>query len=558
MAAMPRTTAVGVRFTETMRGHLAPGCRLGHAEAEAEGRRLGHALVFTVTVTFDDLDAMLADPHHAGRIEGSAEAPLLGAGALAVEDGTFHLFEADPQRPQCYIMRYRMALRGAGKRFWLTGVKTLHDDPGFDMWRDSTTLAVDVEDEAGAVVARGVARIAVQDFARQLTTMQAVNAPSFAAGLRAVSRFGLFFEDHMRKIYGGIFAPMEKPVAAAARPRRALRCGEGERIPIRTEDGVELRLTRYKGGSKGPVLLTPGFGTSTLAFSIDTVPTNLPEFLFERGYDVWMLDYRASPELKSAATQFTLDDIARYDYPAGVGTVRQITGAPTIQVMAHCVGSLTFQMAQTLGLEGVRSAVCSQLTLHPKPPMLNRIKGALYLGDLLKAVSINTLTTTYTDNLPEWAFDLLLRLYPSRYQKSANPVLHRILFLYGDVIKLEKLNRATYDAIPEMFGVANLTTFVHLGKIVRAGHAVSPKGEDSYLPRADRLKLPIAFLHGAENHLFLPHGSEETMRFLAERNGAHLYSRHVFQDYAHMDCFIGQDADRDVYPVVVSELDKHN
>src|SRR5262249_53563248 len=154
-----------------------------------------------------------------------------------------------------------------------------------------------------------------------------VNAPSFAAGLRAVSRFGLFFEDHMRKIYGGIFAPMEKPVAAAARPRRALRCGEGERIPIRTEDGVELRLTRYKGGSKGPVLLTPGFGTSTLAFSIDTVPTNLPEFLFERGYDVWMLDYRASPELKSAATQFTLDDIARYDYPAGVGTVRQITGA---------------------------------------------------------------------------------------------------------------------------------------------------------------------------------------------------------------------------------------
>jgi cholesterol oxidase len=153
---------------------------------------------------------------------------------------------------------------------------------------------------------------------------------------------------------------------------------------------------------------------------------------------------------------------------------------------------------------------------------------------------------------------MLLRLYPSRYQRSANPVLHRVLFLYGDVIKLENLNRATYDAIPEMFGVANLTTFVHLGKIVRAGHAVGAAGEESYLPRADRLNLPIAFLHGGENHLFLPDGSEETMRFLAARNGANLYTRHVLRDYAHMDCFIGKDASRDVYPIVASELEKHN
>jgi cholesterol oxidase len=109
-----------------------------------------------------------------------------------------------------------------------------------------------------------------------------------------------------------------------------------------------------------------------------------------------------------------------------------------------------------------------------------------------------------------------------------------------------------------MFGPANLTTFLHLSQIARAGHAVGPKGEDCYLPHADRLKMPITFLHGAENHLFLPHGSEETMRFLAERNGAGLYNRHVIQNYAHMDCFLGRDADRDVYPIVASELEKHS
>jgi cholesterol oxidase len=555
---MKQTTSVGVRFTETMRGHLALGDRHDHDAAEIEGHGQGQTLEFTVTITFDDLNAMIADPNHAGRITGTVDAPLLGAGLLTVEDGVFELFKTDPGAAQCALMVYRMLLRGGGKSFRLKGTKTLRDDGGFDMWRDSTTLAVDIEDVGGAVVARGIARISVSDFVRQLTTMRAVNAPSAASGLRAVSRFGLFFQNRMRSIYGRMFAPRERLTSLAGRQRRALRCGEGERIPIRTQDGVELKLTRFKGGDKGPVLLTPGFGTSSLAYLIDTVDTNLPEYLFERGYDVWLLDYRASPDLKSATTQFTLDDIARYDYPAAVGAVRERTGAPSIQMMAHCVGSLTFQMAQTLGLQGVRSAICSQLTLHPKLPMLNQIKGRLYLANLIKAASFDTLTTTYTDSLAERAFDLLLRLYPSRYQRSANPVLHRILFLYGDVIKLEKLNRATYEAIPEMFGPANLTTFLHLSQIARAGHAVGPKGEDCYLPHADRLKMPITFLHGAENHLFLPHGSEETMRFLAERNGADLYNRHVIQNYAHMDCFLGRDADRDVYPIVASELEKYS
>ncbi len=77
-----------------------------------------------------------------------------------------------------------------------------------------------------------------------------------------------------------------------------------------TDDGVELRLTRFNGGAKGPVILSPGFGTSSYAYLIDTTDTNYPEYLYEHGYDTWMLDYRASPSLASGATQFTLDDIA--------------------------------------------------------------------------------------------------------------------------------------------------------------------------------------------------------------------------------------------------------
>ena len=134
------------------------------------------------------------------------------------------------------------------------------------------------------------------------------------------------------------------------RVRRPLRCGEpdGARVHDRPT-AWGCRLTRFQGGTKGPVILSPGFGTSSIAYTIDTTDTNYPEYLYEHGYDVWVLDYRASPLLPSGSTQFTLDDIARYDYPAAVDTVREIAGAEDVQIMAHCVGSLTLLMALSSG-----------------------------------------------------------------------------------------------------------------------------------------------------------------------------------------------------------------
>ncbi len=132
------------------------------------------------------------------------------------------------------------------------------------------------------------------------------------------------------------------------------------------------------------------------------------------------------------------------------------------------------------------------------------------------------------------------------------------MFLYGEVYDHDQLNDATHDALHEMFGVANMTTFKHISKMLDAGHAVSADGQESYLSQVDRIKIPIAFLHGANNRLFLPEGSEATFKLLSERNGPDLYVRHVVPGYAHMDCFLGKNAGRDVYPVVCAELDKHN
>jgi len=382
-----------------------------------------------------------------------------------------------------------------------------------------------------------------------------------------MARFGRFFLGALNEVYGGVFArPSPFNPDAPPRERRPLRTGPPEIRTFQTRDGVGLKLTRFEGGRKGPVLLTPGFGTSALAFTIDTTETNLPEYLFERGYDVWILDYRASPDLPSASTQFTLDDVARYDYPAAVEQVLSVTGADSLQVMAHCVGSLTFLMALAAGLGGVRSAVCSQLTLHPRVVPLNKLRSGLYVANLLTAVGVDTLTTgeggeDEAKDEKGWLerlYDGVLRVYPAGKERCESQVCRRILFMYGEVFDHDQLNPATHDALHEMFGVANLRTFKQIARSIRKGWVVSAEGEDVYLPASERFRLPITFLHGERNRLFLPEGSRLTWEHLARANGVSLYQRHLIPDYAHMDCFIGKNAARDVYPLVAADLDRHN
>jgi cholesterol oxidase len=327
---------------------------------------------------------------------------------------------------------------------------------------------------------------------------------------------------------------------------------------FKTSDDVELRLTLYQGGGKGPVILAPGFGTSTLAFSIDTVDTNLPESLFAAGYDVWLFDYRASPDLPSSRTQFTLDEVAKHDYPAAVAEVQAVSGAPTVQVMAHCVGSMTFLMAMMAGLQGVRSAVCSALTFYPVSPMANRIRAGLDLGTMAAKAGVKTLTTDFDSQKKlDVIVDSVLKLIPSKEQ-CTSAVCRRILGIYGDVFKHAQLNDATHQAIHEMFGIANITTFNHLSLMVRKEQIVDKDGGDTYLPHLERLAIPVTFLTGAENNLFLPEGTLKTMQTLARANDATLYQRILFPDYAHMDMYIGRDSARDIFPTIVAQLDRFN
>jgi cholesterol oxidase len=197
--------AVSVSFTEEMKGFVAFGER-DFDRGFRSGRESGTALMFHLTITADDTDRFIADREHEAVAEGWVESGALG-GRLPVERGIFNLFvdqEGDRSRKR---MLYRLHFSdGAGDPLTLAGHKVIEDDPGFDVWRDTTTLFTQIlrgHVEEGAreepeVVAAGIIHIHVADFARQLTTFRC-DPPT---RLDALGRFGALFAGDLWAVYG--------------------------------------------------------------------------------------------------------------------------------------------------------------------------------------------------------------------------------------------------------------------------------------------------------------------------------------------------------------------
>jgi cholesterol oxidase len=559
----PTAPTVGIEFTERMTGHLSTVVVDDYLRAEKDGVQRKSTFEFTLTIAAPDVDRLVSDETYEAAMVGTVVAPVLSAAPLTVTQGRFTLLAKDPARPDAKNMRYRMRLTDqAGKRYWFEGDKYIRNEQGLDLWPDTTTLYITVwagDRAEGTCLGRGVLHIKPFDFVQQLRATRPLNPRNYREGLQAVARFGEHFAGTLFHLYGGVFA-RETLFDPEASPRklRPLRLAPPQVYPFRTPDGTDLRLTRYRGGPKGPVMLAHGLGVSSRIFSLDTIDTNLVEYLTAKQYDVWLLDFRSSVELPARTAQYSGDDIAKQDYPAAVQLVQQVTGAGAIQVVAHCWGATTFTMAMLAGLRGVRSSVISQISTHVYTPTATRIKTGLHVPEFLDAIGIRSLTA-YTSKHRNWKdeiFDAALRLYVTELEeRCTSPVCHRITFLYAPLYEHDQLNAATHETLHETFGDATISAFEHLGRLSNVKHLVAADGSEVYMDKLERLAIPTCFIHGAENGCFLPKSTEETVRALSEANGKDLYVRRVIPNYGHIDCIFGKNAARDVYPHIVQHLD---
>lgn len=559
------TSAAGIEFTERMAGYVSDKSGADYAEAAATGKAAGADFSFTVAVRIADIDAFIRDPAHAGTLAGTAICPALSPDPLDISNGVFRLMRASDEQVETRLFEYLMTLTARdGRSFGFKGVKYVHDDRRADLVADTTTLFIDLAETGNAGnAARGILRIKPLDFAKQVRTLKPIGGASHIERANAVAKFGALFAGQLFDIYGDIFAPVRRFDPNRARKKRGLRAGDPEVHGFVTADGKHLRLTRYKGGSKGPLLFSHGLGVSSLIFRIDTIDTNLLEFMVEHGYDCWLLDFRASIDLPYAKDSWTADDCAREDYQPAVDLIRRETGAPSVQVLAHCFGATTFVMSMLGGhLTGVRSAVISQIAADVIVPFYpQRLLAYLRMPAVFSLMGISAVNAraTVSDGIANRIADGLIRVAVpfQREERTRNATSNRITALYGQLYETDQLNTLTFETgLPEMFGEANITAFKQLALIARHQTIVDAAGNDAYMPHLERLAIPISFIHGGENACFLPESTARTLAKLSAHNGAHLYDRHVIPNYGHIDCIFGKAAVVDVYPKMLTHLEE--
>lgn len=327
-------------------------------------------------------------------------------------------------------------------------------------------------------------------------------------------------------------------------------------------DGHGCNLIHVRGARepyRGPVLLVHGAGVRANIFR----PPNDRHFvdaLLDHGYDVWLENWRAS--IDPPRCEWTLDDAALHDHPAAVRKVMELSGASAIKAVIHCQGSTSFMMSAVAGLvPQVETIVSNAVSLHPRVSWISHRKGRY-------AVPLVGRLTPYLN--PQWGEHaqgfvprLLQGLVKLTHRECDNGVCRFASFTYGTGFPVlwrhENLSERTHDWIRQEFADVPLSFFRQMTRCLDAGHLVahSPGLPTDLTAAAPRTSARIAFIAGERNDCFKWQSQQASFDWF-ERHRPNYHSLHVLGGYGHLDVFIGKNAARDTFPVLIGELDRPN
>ena len=216
-----------LNFHERMEGFMSPGVT-AYDQGAAEGRDANRAVVMQMKIEIRDVDEFISDPGHDAVLSGELELGPLG-GTVTVTDGRFNLMPFEGHFDERWMFYWLPFTAADGEELVLYGYKRLVDDPGRDLWKDSTTLYTHLlagaprqpppvgnliqaaragRPAAGAVRAAGIVTIDFPDFLKLLSTMHA-DGSSRQAEFSAKMRFSAFF-------VGGLWDAYKSKVLSAS------------------------------------------------------------------------------------------------------------------------------------------------------------------------------------------------------------------------------------------------------------------------------------------------------------------------------------------------------
>jgi cholesterol oxidase len=570
------TAVPGIQYAERLRGRI-----------HLDGKQSRFTLVLHISA--ENLRHLIEGADHRASVVGVLTAPGLKKGhrRLMVHDGTFSVMVDDPLRVDSKLVTYSFNLRAAdGTTFHWFGEKTINYDTMKRRGLWAVVSSYDFTIKSGSrIVGRGTARSSVLDAIRMSASMRITHARTRLERLRLRHAYRSYFVTSVLRVVVRTLTSMPRtnPLAGSKRTDvlQALQYIEqvdeirDRKFPERPRYTLTAYRWKDKEPRKGSVILAPGFGMSADAFLLKD---SLAKRLCKEGYRVWLLDYRASDRLAASLEQFTIDDLAigdgtldadgvkngtiTGDFPDAVRDVVNAGGGAKVQIVAHCVASLTVFMAllaRTLTEEHVQSVILSQSFACIDHPWINRFKAWIRLPQVLRYFRFMTVMSPDYDLRSGWKsrlLDRVLRVYPTN-ERCSSGVCRRLLLMYGEVIRHDQLTKETHDLLFHLFDRANLTTFVHLSRMISKGQIVDRHGRKVYLTpqNIERLRVPMTLLQGRGNRLFRRRGADRTIRWLHTHGNKNLFRLEVIRGHGHLDTFIGRHAKRAVHPPVCTLLD---
>ncbi len=339
-----------------------------------------------------------------------------------------------------------------------------------------------------------------------------------------------------------------------------------------TEDGLGLSMLRFlRRPCDDVVLIIHGLTTSTDMF-IMPEHHNLVRFLLDNGFtDVWCLDFRMSNRYPYNLTlhRYNMDDIALFDYPPAIATMRKHIGNRRLHVISHCLGAVSFTMSLFgKAVDGITSVIANSAGLTPRVPRWAQVKltFAPFAGEVILG---------FPHLNPNWSHEpglsrgkLFAKGVSFFHRECKVPACHMLSFMWGSghpaLYSHQLLDEVTHRRGGDLYGPTSLNYYRHVRKMISAGNrAVKYRPNDpkysrlpnDYFQYVREVTTPVLFVTGAKNNVFRDSNILCHQRIEQLVPGRH--QLHVFPEYGHQDVFMGKNCHVDVFPRMVEFLNQH-
>jgi hypothetical protein len=308
---------------------------------------------------------------------------------------------------------------------------------------------------------------------------------------------------------------------------------------------------------------------------------NLVTHLAALGLDVWVPELRTSIGVPSSRSEWTLDEVAKNDIPRIVELIVAETGAPQVDVVAHCIGSAMFCTAVLAGglaragaqadakrrvPSKIRSAVLLQVGPLVTLSEANRFNARL-ITFLRRYAEVDHVDSSIEAERADWVdalVDRVLNTYPypeeeakhHRLSPPCAPHTHiancnRSAGVFGRLFEHVNVDKPMLDALGNLLGHTNLKTFEQTLHYAFQRRLTDYDAANAYVTRANvraHFHFPVRFLHGSRNAVFSHRTARRSVDLLREVNPESVVERQFLRGYGHLDPLIGKRADEEVFP----------